>query len=136
MKHDMSGEKPPIKRRLLPEGWRQFTIVNCEPSKSKSGNEMFIFDFEDEETKYIDKIYAISTQGKRWFLKSILMACGIEAGKDGIYDWEIRNVVGKQIMGLVEHEENEWIDRNGDPVKSTQHRIVEVKDLVAWDSDK
>jgi len=135
MKHDMSQEKPIIRKRLLEEGWHIFEIVGCEPSMSKSGNEMFIFDLKDEETQYVDKLYAVATQGKRWMLKTILTACGVPAGQDGVYDWEITQVIGKKIQGLVEHEDNEWINRDGETVKTKQHRIVEIKapEEVAWD---
>ena len=141
MKHDMSGEKQPVRKRLLPEGWREFEIISCEPSVSKAGKEMFVFQFQDLETAYVDNIYAISIQGKRWFLKSILTACGIPAGQDGIYDWEIKDVIGKKIQGLIEHEDNTWINREGEEVTTKQHRIVEVKspdesEEIGWDDDK
>ena len=131
----MSSEKPIIRKRLLDEGWRVFEIISCEPSVSKGGNEMFIFEFKDEETQYVDKTYAVATQGKRFFLKSILAACGVPAAADGVYDWEIKDVIGKKIQGLVEHEDNEWINRQGDTVTTKQHRIVEIKprEESTWD---
>jgi DNA-binding PadR family transcriptional regulator len=134
----MSQEKPIIRKKLLPEGWREFTIISCEPSVSKGGNEMFIFELQDSETGYIDKLYAVSTQGKRWLLKTILTACGVPAGQDGVYDWETSAVIGKQVQGLVEHEDNEWINREGETVKSKKHKIVEIKEPeeIAWDDEK
>ena len=136
-KMDMSKEKEVTRKKLLPEGWRKFNILSCEPSVSKSGNDMFIIELEDVETSYIDKIYAISTEGKRWFLKSILAACNVPASQDGVYDWEAKDIIGKQIEGLIEHEDNEWINRQGDKVITKQHRIVEFKasELVEWDKD-
>jgi len=138
MKHDMSGEKAPTRKRLLPEGWRNFEIFSCEPSVSKGGNEMFIFELKDEETQYVDKIYAVAVQGKRWLLKSILTACGVPAGQDGVYDWEISSILNKRIQGLVEHEDNEWINRDGETVTTKQHRIIEIKpaEEVEWDAEK
>jgi len=126
-KMDMSKETAPKRKYLLPEGWRRFTILSCEPSVSKSGNAMFLIDVQDDEKNYVDTLYAVSVEGKRWFLKMILTACGIPAGQDGVYDWEAKNIIGKKVMGLVEHEPNEFINREGITVKTTQHRIVEFK---------
>ena len=96
---------------------------------------MFIMQLRDKETGYIDKIYPIATQGKRWFLKSILTACGVSAGQDGIYSWDIKDVVGKEVNGLVEHEPNSYINREGKTIEEMQHKIVEVQELE-WDHDK
>jgi len=131
----MSQEKEPTRKKLLPEGWREFKILGCEPSVSKSGNDMFIFELQDEETAYIDKVYAISTQGKRWLLKTILSACNVKAAQDGVYDWETKDVIGKQVNCLIEHEDNEWFNRQGEKVTTKQHKIVEFKEseVQAWD---
>lgn len=131
---DMSGEKAMKRKRLLEEGWRKFTILDCKEETSKAGNEMFKFTIRDVETGYEEDIYAIATKGKRWFLKTILSAVGCQAGEDGIYDWNTDDVINKEFMGLVEHESNEYINRDGDTVKGTQHRIVEVKaeEAVNW----
>lgn len=139
---DMSQEKAPVRKKLMPEGWRKLTIIECEPSVSKGGNDMFIITWRDQETGYEEKVYAVATQGKRWFLKTILTACGIPAGKDGIYDWNTSDIIGKEIIGLFEHEPNEYINRNGETVKTTQHRLTEVKSIteadehIEWDKDK
>src|SRR3990167_1469840 len=126
-KMDMSKEQAPKRKYLLPEGWRRFTILSCEPSVSKSGNAMFLIDVQDDEKNYVDTLYAVSVEGKRWFLKMILTACGVLAGQDGVYDWEAKDIIGKKVMGLVEHEPNTWINRAGVEIKTTQHRIVEFK---------
>lgn len=131
-KMDMNQEKEPLRKKLLDEGEHVFEIVSCEPSISKSGNEMFIIELKHEESGYIDKIYPISVQGKRWFLKQILAACGLDAAKDGVYDWDIPDIIGKKITGIVEHEDNEYINRAGETIKGKQHRIVSVKE-ASWD---
>lgn len=124
---DMSQEKPVSRKRLLPEGWRQLDITNVIPEVSKSGNDMFIFTMKDVETGYEDRVYAISTQGKRWMLKLILSACGVNAGNDGVYNWDFPEVMNKRIEGLFEHEDNEFINRNGETVKTKQHKIVDFR---------
>ena len=133
----MSGEQAPTRKKLLPEGEREFIIKSCEPSVSKGGNDMFVIELEDVETKYIDKIYPLAVPKKRWFLKTILAACGIPASADGVYDWETRDILEQHIIGVVEHEENVYINRDGNEIKGKQHKIVEVKpcEEVAWDQD-
>ena len=88
------------------------------------------------ETSYEDTWYAVGEPKKRWFLKQILSACGIKAGEDGVYDWEIKDVLNKNIEGLVIHEENEYINRNGETIKGKQHKISDVKatdQTIVWD---
>jgi hypothetical protein len=124
--HDMSKERE--MGVLLPEGWRELEIIDCREDVSKGGNEMFVFTVRDVETNQIpDDLYSIATQGKRWFLKNILTACGIEAGKDGVYKWDTSDVIGVNIMGKVEHIPNEYINREGDTVKNMKGKISQVK---------
>lgn len=133
--HDMSDEPKPKIKRLLPEGWRKFLITAGREETSKGGNPMIIFGVKDIETGYEEDIYAITTKGKRWFLKQILSAVGCVGGEDGMYEWDIKDVVNHEIMGLVVHEPNEYINREGTTIKTTQHKIAEVKEaeVVAWD---
>jgi len=126
MKHNMSDEKKPNRKKLLPEGWRIFSIVNGKEATSKSGNAMIIFTIQDGLTGYQEDIYAVAEPKKRWFLKSILAAVGCEASQDGVYDWEFAQVINKEFEGLVEHEPNDFINREGETIKTTQHRIVDV----------
>ena len=121
--HDMSRES---NRGLLPEGWRKFKIVKCEKAVSKAGNEMFIFNLQDAITKKVEQVYAIATQGKRWFLKSLLAACDIPASQDGIYEWDVEDVLDQDIMGKVEHIDERWINREGEKITSTKGKITEI----------
>jgi len=122
--HDMSEESEKV---LLPEGWREFEIINCEEKVSKSGNDMFVFKIADCKTYQEVEIFAIAIKKKRWFLKSILKACNVPASADGIYDWDIPDVLGKIVQGRVEHQKEEWIDRESKTRTTTKSRIVEIK---------
>lgn len=125
--HDMSGESERHEFEKLPDGWREFTISDGKESTSKSGNDMFIFVFEDKETRQQGDVYAIATQGKRWFLKQILGACEIEASADGVYDWDIEDVIGKEVQGKIENTTEEWIDREGEKQSALKPKVVQVK---------
>lgn len=131
-RNNLGGETPPKKKKLLPEGWRDFKIMACKQAVSKSGNEMFVFHVVDKETGYDEDVYAVSVEGKAWFLKRILEACDAPHNADGVFDWDISNVINKEVQGLVEHEPNEYINRSGETVKEIQHRIVDF-DICRWE---
>ena len=140
---NMSQEEAPLGGLLLNEGWRIFTIIQIAEQTSKQGNEMFVFHVQDNETANIEKIYAISEEGKRWFLKCLLSAVGCEASKDGVYDWDIEDVLHKQFEGLVVHEPNKYVNRDGEEITNVRHRISKVREIEstmipeeekAWDS--
>lgn len=128
-KMDMSKESAP--KVVLPKGWREFVITTAEEQTSKKGNMMFKITFFDQETQTPHDVYAIATEGKRWFLKQILSACNLEAGQDGVYDWDIKDIQLKTVLGRVEHEDNKWIDRTGVERSAVKSVIVEVKPLDA-----
>ena|SRR3990167_5325413 len=134
--HDMSEERPP--KRLLSEGWKKFCIMNVKDKNedgsdvvSKSGNTMILVTIEEETTKHQETLYLVSEPKKRWSLKNLLDAVGIKPDKDleNKYVWEPANLVGVEIQGLVVHEPNEYINRSGNTVKETQHRIVEFRHI-------
>jgi len=129
MRYSMDMSKEQKKKPLLPEGWRPFKIVGCEESMSKAGNEMFIFTFMDIETKQEAEIYAVSVPKKRWFLKAILAACGVDAAEDGVYNWDIPDVMEKAVSGYVEHEDKEWVNRNNETVVSKKSKITDVEEI-------
>ncbi len=131
---NMSQEKAPKRKKLLPEGWHDFTITNCREETSKKGNLMFVFTMRHDATGYEDDVYAVATEGKRWFLKMILAACDCASSADGTYEWDIPDVLNKRVHGLVEHEDNEYINREGETVKGKQHRITEVKKYMEPDN--
>jgi hypothetical protein len=131
-KHDMSQEKQPNIKKLLPEGILTMVIESCEPSVSKAGNHMMIVGLHNEEEKYTEKVYLVAEQGKRWQLKQLLTACGIEAGKDNVYDWDTEDIIGKKVKVTNEHEDNTWINRDGNEITTKQNRFTDFEQL-AWD---
>jgi hypothetical protein len=136
-KMNMSSEVEPKKRILLDEGWRIFNIRSCEDSVSKGGNEMLVIDLLDKITNSLEKVYLVTVPGKRWGLKNLLDACNIQASQDGVYEFERKDLMGKEVAGLVEHQPNEYINRSGETVKTIQHKIVKFgkpDEEIAWDT--
>lgn len=130
--HDMSQEKEVKQKRLLPEGKISLEIINCVEKMSKSQNKMFVITFFSAKDSYSEDVYAIATPGKRWVLKSILAACGVEAAEDGVYRWDIANVIGKKVTAFNTHEDNNYINREGVEVKAKQNRLGNFE-AEAWD---
>lgn len=121
--HDMKGEAKA--ESLLPEGNRIMQIIDMIPEVSKAGNDMFIAKLQDEKTKQVKTTYLVAVKGKRWMLKQLLSACGIEADGEGVYKWDFPDVMQKKVIAVIEHREEEWINRNGEAVKSKKSDIVE-----------
>ncbi len=128
---DMTGEDK--NNFEMPDGWHAFEIVKMEEKVSSKGNPMFV-----AKVVYVEDvgcgcdIFLVSEKGKRWFLKQLLGAVGLEASQDGVYDFDIEDVEGKTVLGLVEHkQEPDWIDRNNVTQKGKiKARIVEFKKLA------
>ena len=130
MSYSMNLDDERAPKKTLPEGWRVFKILAGREQVSKAGNEMIVFNVEDVISGYYEEVYCVTQKGKRWTLKSILVACGIPRNEDGNYNWEIKDLAGKEILGLVEHQPNDYINRNGETVKGFQHKINDFKKYV------
>jgi hypothetical protein len=120
---DMSQEKKPA--GLIPEGERVLRITEMIEGKSKNGNNMFTVTVEDIKTHKSMPIWLISEPKKRWMLKSLLSAVGVAGGQDGVYNWDIKDVIGKTVIGVVEHFQEPWINREGKEVTSTKAKITD-----------
>ena len=132
-------EKPP----LLPEGWTRFQIVSVKlvtEEESKSGNAYFLWDMETDGGNIPMRTTLI--KGKRWLLKQILSACGIEA-KDNDpeekYLFGPEDVEGKYVMGqVVNKEQKPYTNKRGEVVvpepKSEINAVKKVEEGVFPDS--
>lgn len=117
-------------QKLLPEGWRQFEIVDCVLFTSKKNNETFKITVSDCQTYQQKELYAVATEGKRWFLRDILQACSIPAENDE-YKWEEKDIIGKIINGKVENVKEKYITQYGEEIENTKSKIVEVRTIDA-----
>ena len=81
-KDDMSQEKKPA--GLLPEGERLVRVTEMIASVSKGGNKMFTTTIEDIKTKKTMTVWLVNEPKKRWMLKSLLNACNVAGGQDGV----------------------------------------------------
>lgn len=118
------NEKAPNRRTLLPVGWRNFTITDCIKTVSKKGNPQFKMTLTDDITVTTTDVYAVAMPGKRWTLKCILDSVGVEKQEADDYDYS-PELLGQKLSALVEHEPNDYINRQGEEVKGWQHRLVD-----------
>jgi hypothetical protein len=126
---NLKNETMPRQKILLPEGKRTFTFRKVRYETSKKGNPMFVFGIKDDDTGYEESIYAVDVEGKRGTLKMVLAACGVKEDENGIFNWDNPDVIGKQVIGDVIHEPNDWTDRQGKLHQDKQHKIVDITGL-------
>lgn len=124
---NLDNDKIKTKKVLLNQGPRIFTIIGGNEAISKKGNNMFVFDMEELETKHVEKVYCILEEGKRWILKQILESVGVIKDQTGNYTWDIESITGKKLLGVVIHEDTEFINRNEETIKTKRHKIIEFK---------
>ena len=125
-KMDMNSEKAPGVQ--FPTGWNKYNVENCVAMTSKKGNEMFKVTIALSADKTVaGDVYAITEPGKRWFLKQLLASCGIPAGTDGIYEFDIGDLLDKPVMAQGIPQEETWIDREGNNRTSTKTKLVAFK---------
>jgi len=130
-KFNMKNEKEPSGNKVFEEGWHDWEVVKLEETTSKQGNEMFVITLAENKTFESIDIFAITAEGKRWFLKQFLTACGITTDKEGVMEWDITDVIGKRISGKIENEPNTWIDREGKERSGTKSRLVRFEAIKA-----
>lgn len=124
---DMSKEQEP--NAELPEGWRELITIDMVPEVSKKGNDMFVCEFQDVKTGKKKKAWLVSVEGKRWMLKQLLSACGVEKNAEGKFNWDFPDVINKPILGYVQIENETYINREGQEVTKPKSKIVEFKKM-------
>ncbi len=136
-KDDMSQEKKPA--GLLPEGERLVRVTEMIASVSKGGNKMFTTTIEDIKTKKTMTVWLVNEPKKRWMLKSLLNACNVAGGQDGVYEWNTLDVIGKTVVAMVEHYKEDWINKEGVTVKLDKAKVTDFlnapqqqEEEIAW----
>ena len=139
--YNMSEERRPPS--ILQEGARLVRITEMIFGTSKGGNEMYTTTIEDTKTHKSMQVWLVATPKKRWMLKSLLAACEIPASQDGVYSFETKDIIGKSVIAMIEHVEEEWVNREGETVKTPKAKVTEFiqpeKDATgqatAWEDD-
>jgi len=121
--------------RWMPdEGWHDVEIVRLEEGTSKQGNPKYTINFASasEPTNGLQQDLT-NISGKRWLLRQLLEACGIEPkeNEEGrkIYDWDISDIEGKTVSARIVHDKTPFIGRDGNEIIIPKAKIVEFKKL-------
>ena len=110
---------------LIPEGWHEFKVTEIKDKYSKAGNQMFVVSLMRTSGKGSIDVYCVAEEGKRWMLKQLLDACEIVADPEGNYNWDIPDVQDKSVYARIEHETNDWIDREGKSQSTLRSKVME-----------
>ena len=124
--------------KLWDEGEHTLIVKDVElVASSNSGNPYFLWTFENEEG---DKIEVRTTliKGKRWLLKQLLSACGIEAMQDDPeekYRFNPNAVIDKKVLGTIKNKENKYTNREGKEIVNTKSEIQRFQKINKADPD-
>lgn len=119
---------------LPDEGQHDLEVVTMVEGTSKQGNPKFTINFASptEPQNGIQQDIT-NIQGKRWLLRQLLEACGIEPeeNEEGrkIYNWDISDVEGKTVSAKIEHDKTPFIDRDGNERVVPKAKIVSFKKI-------
>jgi len=128
---DMSNEQAPSSG--FPAGKNKCIITKCEESTSKAGNVMFILTLTLESDPAVTMtVYAVATPKKRWLLKQLLSVCDVKAAANGVYDFEVSDVLNKTITACVKIEPENWIDRDGNPRTTNKSRVYGFEPAIPF----
>jgi len=138
MKTDMTDDVGNVKWQ--PEkGWIDVEIVKMVEGVSASKNPKYVINFADAVNPGNALEQSLTNiPGKRWLLRQLLEACGIEPEETKeeftekirkVYDWEISDIEGKTVSALVEHEPNVWTDSNNKVHNDVQAKFVKFQKL-------
>jgi hypothetical protein len=123
------------KGKWLPEeGWVNLEVVSMQEGVSKQGNSKYTINFAsaiDPSNGLVQDL--TNLQGKRWLLRQLIEACGIEPEKNEegrkIYNWEISDLEGKVISAKIMHDKTPFIGRDGQEITIPKAKIIEFRQM-------
>ena len=127
----MAGEQEG--RKLWDEGDYILTVKDVRlvnEQKSGSGNPYFLWNLIEEKSNDTIEVITTLIKGKRWLLKQLLFACGIEAktnDPDEKYSFNSDKVLGKKVLGTIKNKENKYTAKSGNEVTGMKSEIVRFK---------
>lgn len=117
---------------LPDEDWHDLLIVSLEEGMSQEGNPKFVLTI----ASVVDpgqgfNQHLTNIPGKRWLLRQLLEACGIEPEKDEtgkkIYNWDVSDVEGKIVSGKIVHDVTPFIGRDSNEIIIPKAKIIQFK---------
>ena len=120
-------------RVLLTEGIYEAEIMTVQlvsAEKSKSKNPYFKWELKTDE----GNINVITTllKGKRWLLKQMLSACGIESNPEDLeqkYEFSEKDVQGKKVKIKIVNKENSFTGSDGNLINFIKSEVQQIMEL-------
>ena len=127
----MKDEKERVE---LDDGLHEGKIISVrliDEEESKSGNPYFLWSIETKEGAF--PVRTTLLKGKRWLLKQLLSACGIESKEDDPdkkYAFGESDVVGRQVILKIKNKESTFTGKSGEPITTTKPEVVGISGIV------
>ena len=124
-----------VGRWLPEEGWYDVEVVTMIEGTSKAGNSKFTINFASASNPNDGLQQDLTNiQGKRWLLRQLHEACGIEPeeNEEGrkIYNWDISDIEGKTVSAKIVHDKTPFIGRDGNEIVIPKAKIIEFKKIA------
>jgi len=127
MKDDFSNDKE-NKKWLPDEGIHELEVVSMIEGTSKSGNSKYTLNLASSSNANDTLVIDITNiPGKRWLLRQLIEACGIEPIEEEghkIYDWEVSDITGRNVKAKIVHDRTPFIGRDGKEVTIPKAKIA------------
>jgi hypothetical protein len=117
---------------LPDEGEHKLEVATMKEETSRAGNPMFRVHFVscDDPSNGFEQLLT-NIPGKRWLLRQLLEACGIEPEENAegrkIYNWDISDIEGQTVLARIEHDKTPFIGRDGNEVVIPKPKVAEFK---------
>ena len=120
-----------VGRWMPDEGWVDVEVVTMVKGTSQSNNPKYTINLASADEPQNGLTQDLTNiQGKRWLLRQLLEACGIEPQKNeegrNIYVWDISDIEGKTVSAQIQHDKTPFIDREG------KERVVPKAKIIAF----
>lgn len=128
---DMTNES---ERWMPEEGRHNLEIISMEGGYSRAGNPKYTIVFASADNPKLTLQQDITNiQGKRWLLRQMIEACGIEPeeNEEGkkIYNWEIEDMIGKTVSAQIIHDKTPFIGRDGREIVIPKAKIIRFEKM-------
>ena len=119
---------------LPEEGWENLEIIEMREGISQTKNPKYIVCLASAyEPSLRLQIDLTNIPGKRWLLRQLIEATGIEPkeNKEGkkVYNWEIEDLINKTVSAQIIHDKTPFIDRNGNEIIIPKAKVVAFKKI-------
>ena len=120
---------------MIPEGDQNLIIKSVKlvtAEQSGSGNAYFLWGLLSEEGDIPIDVITTLIKGKRWLLKQILFACGIEAKEDDPkekYKFTEEAVIEQRVIGNIKHKDSTFAGYTGNQITILKAEVKQFKKI-------